>query len=50
MKNAEDKLLPYSLVEWSGDEHEKFNSRIEAAKHGIEYALDNYVRQINKDK
>lgn len=39
-----------SLVDWSGDEHEKFNSRVEALKHGIEYALDNYVRQINKDK
>lgn len=37
-------------AEGKGDEHEKFNSRIEAAKHGIEYALDNYVRQINKDK
>ena len=35
-----------SLVDWSGEEHEKFNSRIEAAKYGIEYALDNYVKGL----
>ena len=40
-----DGFFADTLIDWSGDEYEGFNSRVEAEKYGIKYALDNYVKE-----